>query len=187
MDLAELFDLYARRCEERERRLREFLLTDRPGFMVVQHPYGEVFGECNSIEAIYRNNIAYLEDFLRLDWTDDLPYLEPWIGTGVYANAFGCEYHFRDGIAPHVRYRYHKIEELRSIDYPDYRQSPIMKMVLDCIDCFRERTRDRLPIALTDTQSPLDTATLVRMQPSSLSPVTLSLRSWLGSFSKSPT
>ena len=161
MDLAELFDLYVRRCEQREPRLREFLTTDRPGFMVVQHPYGDVFGACNSIEDIYRNNIAYMEDSLRLDWTDDLPYLEPWIGTGVYANAFGCEYHFRDNIAPHVRYRYHKIEELRSIEYPDYRQSPIMKMVLDCIDCFRERTRDRLPIALTDTQSPFDTATLV--------------------------
>ena len=47
------------------------------------------------------------------------------------------------------------------VDYPDYRQSPIMKMVLDCIDCLRERTRGRLPIALTDTQSPFDTATLV--------------------------
>ena len=36
-----------------------------------------------------------------------------------------------------------------------------MSMVLDCIDCFRERTHDGLPIALTDTQSPFDTATLV--------------------------
>jgi hypothetical protein len=161
MELAELLDLYARRREQREHRLRGFLLTDQPSFMVVQHPYGDVFGACNSVEAIYRNNIAYLEDFLRLDWTDDLPYLEPWIGTGVYANAFGCEYHFRDGIAPHVRYRYQKIEELRSLEYPDYRQCPIMKMVLDCIDCFRERTGDRLPIAITDTQSPFDTATLV--------------------------
>jgi hypothetical protein len=161
MELAELLDLYAQRREQREHRIREFLLTDRPGFMVVQHPYGSFFGACNSIEAIYRDNLVYMEDSLRLDWSDDLPYLEPWIGTGVYANAFGCEYHFRDDMAPHVRYRCHKIEELRSIEYPDWRQSPIMKMVLDSIDCFRERTQDRLPIALTDTQSPLDTATLV--------------------------
>ena len=87
--------------------------------------------------------------------------MEPWIGTGVFANAFGCEYHFRDDNAPHVRYRYHKIEEVRDIEYPDYRKSPIMSMVLDCIDCFRERTHDGLPIALTDTQSPFDTATLI--------------------------
>jgi hypothetical protein len=164
MDLSALLDLYARRREQREARLREFLMTDRPGFLVVQHPLEnllKVFGTCNSVEEVYRNNIAYVEEKLQVDGTDDLPYLEPWIGTGVYANAFGCEYHFRDDNAPHVRYRYHKIEELRDLEYPDYRKSPIMSMVLDCIDCFRERTRDGLPIALTDTQSPFDTATLV--------------------------
>jgi hypothetical protein len=121
----------------------------------------KVFGPCNSIEEIYRNNLAYIEEKLQLDWTDDLPFLEPWIGTGVFANAFGCEYHFRDDNAPHVRYKYHKIEEVRDIDYPDYRKSKIMSMVLDCIDCFRQRTHDGLPIALTDTQSPFDTATLI--------------------------
>jgi hypothetical protein len=164
MDLPEILDLYARRRAEREARLRAFYDSDRPGFLVVQHPLAEllkVFGACNTVEDIYRNNIAYVEEKLKLDWTDDLPFLEPWIGTGVFANAFGCEYHFRDDNAPHVRYRYHKIDELRDIDYPDWRQSPIMSMVLDCIDCFRQRTRDGLPIALTDTQSPFDTATLV--------------------------
>ena len=129
MDLSERLDLYARRREQRESRLREFLMTDRPGFLVVQHPLEnllKVFGPCNSVEEIYRNNIAYVDEKLQLDWTDDLPFLEPWIGTGVYANAFGCEYHFRDDNAPHVRYRYHKIEELRDVEYPDYRKSPIM-------------------------------------------------------------
>lgn len=164
MDLSERLDLYARRREQREPRLREFLTSDRPGFLVIQHPPEnllKVFGACRSVEEIYRNNIAYVDDKLQLDWTDDLPFLEPWIGTGVFANAFGCEYHFRDDNAPHVRYRYHKIEEVRDIERPDYRRSPIMSLVLDCIDCFRERTQDGLPIALTDTQSPFDTATLV--------------------------
>jgi hypothetical protein len=164
MDLSAILDLYRRRREQREARLRDFYASGRPGFLVVQHPLDKllkVFGACNSIEDIYRNNLDYVADKLALDWTDDLPFLEPWIGTGVYANAFGCEYHFRDEIAPHVRYRYHKIEEVRDLEYPDYRQSPIMSMVLDCIDCYREQTRDGLPIALTDTQSPLDTATLI--------------------------
>ena len=87
---------------------------------MVQHPLEnllKVFGPCNSIEEIYQNNIAYVDDKLQLDWTDDLPFLEPWIGTGVFANAFGCQYHFRDDNAPHVRYRYHKIEELRDVEY----------------------------------------------------------------------
>jgi hypothetical protein len=164
MEMSERIDLYERQRERREPRLREFLTTAKPGFLVMQHPLEsllKVFGACNSIEEIYRNNIAYFDDKLALEWTDDLPFLEPWIGTGVFANAFGCEYHFRDDNAPHVRYRYHKIEELAGVDYPDYRTSPIMQMVLDTIDCFRERTGDGLPISLTDTQSPFDTATLI--------------------------
>lgn len=164
MELSRILDLYARRREQRESRLREFFLTERPGFLVIQHPLDgllKVFGPSNSVEEIYQNNIAYVDEKLQFDWTDDLPFLEPWIGTGVFANAFGCEYHFRDDNAPHVRYRYHNIEEVRDIEYPDYRKSPIMSMVLDCIDCFRERTHDGLPISLTDTQSAFDTATLI--------------------------
>ena len=93
----------------------------------------------------------------RLDRRPALP--EPWIGTGVYANAFRLQYHFRDGIAPHVRYGARRSKASFG-GLPDYRQ------------CYHEdgtrlhrlfpgATRDRLPIALTDTQSPFDTATLV--------------------------
>jgi hypothetical protein len=38
MDLSERLDLYAWRRQQRESRLREFLMTDRPGFLVIQHP-----------------------------------------------------------------------------------------------------------------------------------------------------
>ena len=157
----ELIDRYHQRREQRERRLRDFLDGDRVGFLIVQHPPGKVWDTCNSVEEVYRNNIQYLWDALQVDWTDDLPFLEPWVGTGVYANAFGCEYVFRDDNAPHVHYRYHRIEETAEIEYPDYRKSPIMTMVLDCIDRLKDGTHGRVPIALTDTQSPFDTATLI--------------------------
>ena len=94
-------------------------------------------------------------------WSDELPHLQAWFGTGVYANAFGCEYLWREGEAPDSHVRYHHIEEVRGLPRPDWRGSPVMRMVLDCIDVLKERTRGRIPIALTDTQSPFDTATLV--------------------------
>lgn len=89
------------------------------------------------------NNLEYAWALLSLDWTDDLPYLEPWVGTGIYANAFGCEYLFREFEAPHVQYLCHSVEALSRIEYPDYRQSPIMRMVLDCIDALKDRTLKR--------------------------------------------
>ena len=36
-----------------------------------------------------------------------------------------------------------------------------MRMVIDCINNFKEKTQGKLPIVYTDTQSPFDTATLV--------------------------
>ena len=161
VDVAEVIDRYDERREERGGRLLRFYTEDRPDFLILQHPAGTVWQRCNTVEEVYESNLRYCRDALEVDHTDDLPFLEPWVGTGVYANAFGCEYVFRDGDSPHVRYRYHAIDEVADVEYPDYRKSPIMDMVLDSIDCFKERTRQRLPIALTDTQSPFDTATLV--------------------------
>jgi len=161
MDILQVIDRYEQRREERGRRLGRFLRNEEQGFLIVQHPVGKVWGTCNSVEEVYVNNIEYVWAALQVDWTDDLPYLTPWVGTGVYANAFGCRYVFRSDNAPHVHYLHRHIEEIRGIEYPDYRESPIMTMVLDCIDCFNEQTHGRLPIALTDTQSAFDTATLI--------------------------
>ncbi len=161
VDVFKLIDRHEERRQQRQQQLSRFLEENRTGFLIVQHPPGNIWTACNSVDEVCRNNIEYFRDCLQVDWTDDLPYLTPWVGTGVYANAFGCEYVWRDDNAPHVHYRYHRIEEVCGIEYPDYRKSPIMTMVLDCIDCLKERTHGKLPIALTDTQSAFDTATLI--------------------------
>ena len=83
------------------------------------------------------------------------------MGTGVYANAFGCEYVWRPGASPAVHYRYHSLEEVAELPEPRIEDSPIMLRVLATIERFREMTGDRLPIAPTDTQSANDSATLI--------------------------
>jgi hypothetical protein len=160
MDLEQLGDLYAQRREQREPGLRRFWAGETR-FLVVQRPSYHLWGECNSVEAVYRNNLRHLESWLSIPWSDELPHLQPWFGTGVYANAFGCEYLWRDGEAPDTHLRYHTIEEVRHITPPEPQRSPVMRMVLECIDMLLERTRGKFPIALTDTQSPFDTSTLV--------------------------
>lgn len=90
-----------------------------------------------------------------------MPYLQPWIGTGVYANAFGCEYVWREGEAPACHYRYHRMEELDGIEQRRWQDSPIMRMVMEAIERLKEAMEGRIPIALMDTQSPFDTATLI--------------------------
>ena len=160
MDIERLSDLYLKRREERLEKLRRFWSGEEK-ILIVQRPAYHLWGRCNSVEEVFQNNIRHMESWLSMDWSDELPHLQPWFGTGVYANAFGCGYLWREGDAPDSRVRYHSIEEVRGLRIPDWRKSPVMSMVLECIDVLKERTRGRFPIALTDTQSPCDTATLV--------------------------
>ncbi|HSV92812.1 MAG TPA: uroporphyrinogen decarboxylase family protein [Desulfobacterales bacterium] len=158
-DLEQLTDLWNRRLAERERGILDFY-AGRRRWMVIQRPAYHIYGECNSVPDIVTNNLRQMQAWLACPWTDELPHLEPWIGTGVYANAFGCPYLWRQGEAPDVRSRYRSIEEVRGIAKPDWRSSPVMGMVLEAIDALLEATRGRLPISSTDPQSPYDSATL---------------------------
>jgi hypothetical protein len=160
MDLEQLSDLYLRRREERLAGV-ERLWRGEKRFLIIQRPAYHLWAECNSVQGVYGNNMRHMESWLSMPWSDELPHMQAWFGTGVYANAFGCEYLWRDGEAPDSHVRYHGIEEVRGLAMPDWRTSPVMGMVLECIDVLKERTRGRFPIALTDTQSPFDTATLV--------------------------
>jgi hypothetical protein len=160
MVMEKLTELYRQRREERIGRLERFWAGEER-FLVIQRPSYHLWGECNSVEAVYGNNMRHLEAWLSMRWSDELPHMQAWFGTGVYANAFGCEFLWREGAAPDTHVRYHAIEEVRGLPKPDWRGCPVMKMVLDCIDLLKERTGGAIPIALTDTQSPFDTATLV--------------------------
>ena len=160
MDIERLCDLYDQRREERLEKLEQFWSGAR-NYLIVQRPDYHLWGECNSVEGVWLNNLLHMESWLSMDWSDELPHMQPWFGTGVYANAFGCEYLWRSGEAPDTRVRYQTIDEVQDLSMPDWQKSPVMKMVLDCIDLLVERTGGRFPVALTDTQSPCDTATLV--------------------------
>jgi hypothetical protein len=160
MDIERLTDLWEKRRGERERKLLDFYAGKR-GWIILQRPVYHMYGECNSIPDIVANNLRQLEAWLTMPWTDEMPHLEPWIGVGVYANAYGCEYLWRTGEAPDVRTRFKSIEEVRGIGKPDWRKSPIMHMVLDAIDALKEASKGRFPISATDPQSPFDTSTLV--------------------------
>ena len=161
MDIEAVVATYRRRVDERQQRLREFMDGKRP-FLVIQRPAcGPVWTDCSTPEKIAVNNLAALAAWAELEWTDELPYLEPWAGVGIYAAAFGCEYFWRENESPATHYRYHKMSEVRDVAYPDWRKNPIMTLVLDSIDRMNELSGGRLPITLTDTQSPFDTATLI--------------------------
>ncbi len=93
--------------------------------------------------------------------SDFVPFLEPWFGVGVFANAFGAEYVWVEGESAQTRYIVFDEEQAARLPKPSIEASPVMKLVLDAIDYFVEETHGMIPIACTDTQSPLDTISLL--------------------------
>ncbi|MFP4384235.1 MAG: uroporphyrinogen decarboxylase family protein [Spirochaetia bacterium] len=161
-ETGKIIDRYKQRLSERREKLVSFFSPDGDRrLLVVPRVANQLYTACNNIDEVIRNNIDYCDRHLAIDLCDDLPYLEPWMGVGVYASAFGSEYKWDTGGAPDTLYRYRSIEDIRNIETPDWRSSPIMRTVVESIDRMTELTGGEIPIALTDTQSAQDTATLI--------------------------
>ena len=161
MDIVKSIELYQEKSSLRRAKLEDFERGERPFLVIQRPPFGNLWANCNTVKYVVENNLNTIEQHLNFDYTDELPYMEPWLGVGIYANAFGCEYLWRDAEAPATHYKYHTLDEVKGISYPDWKKSPVMQMVIDVIDALNEKTGGKLPIALTDTQSPFDTATLI--------------------------
>ena len=87
----------------------------------------------------------------------DVPnFLEPWYGIGTIASAFGEEYYWPERIAPVMKPWFQSVEDLLRYDYQHVSETSIGKHTLEMIDYFMEMTKCRIPVSLTDTQSPLN-------------------------------
>lgn len=87
----------------------------------------------------------------------DVPnFLEPWYGIGTIASAFGIDYIWHEGQAPAMKPPFMTIDEVLAYDVCEVAQTAIGRHTLEMIDYFVEQTQGRLPISLTDTQSPLN-------------------------------
>ena len=94
-----------------------------------------------------------------MDYSMDIPnFLEPWYGIGTVASCFGVEYKWNKGQAPAVHSPFSTVKEALSFNPVPVEETAIGKKTLEMIEYFLEKTKGRLPISLTDTQSPLDIA-----------------------------
>ncbi|MDR3218260.1 MAG: hypothetical protein LBU22_04645 [Dysgonamonadaceae bacterium] len=92
----------------------------------------------------------------------DIPnFLEPWYGIGVWASAYGIEYVWNEKQAPASHYRFETLAEALHYEPQAIAQTNIGKHTLEMIDYFMNRTKGKLPLCLTDSQSPFNTSTLI--------------------------
>jgi uroporphyrinogen-III decarboxylase len=87
----------------------------------------------------------------------DVPnFLEPWYGIGTVASAFGGDYSWPEGNAPALKTRFSTIDDILAYEPLEVATTPIGRQTLEMIEYFMDQTKGRLPISLTDTQSPLN-------------------------------
>ncbi len=119
---------------------------------------GEVFSHlCRDMQSSLRLQLGGLQAGLEYE-NDCANFLEPWYGIGTIAGAFGAEYYWPEGQAPMVRPLFSCAREALSAPVRPVRDTPIGRHTLEMMRYFLDCTAGRLPISLTDTQSPFNTA-----------------------------
>lgn len=156
------YDNYLSKTEDIIARTEPFVTGKTKEYLpVFQWHLGDSFGaSCRNCEEMLEMQLEAIEQTLEAD-TDWIPYLEPWHGVGVFAEAFGCPFEWRPDDAPWTHPMVTNIDDLKSLKKPKLEDSKMLQYVLDTIRHFDKATDGQVFITATDTQSPLDTATLI--------------------------
>jgi hypothetical protein len=118
----------------------------------------EVFSYgCKDIKASLEWQLGGLEKSMK--YKADVPnFLTPWYGIGTVASAFGADYIWKENQSPAIRPKFSSVKDALDYTPQAVSQTRIGKHTLDMIDYFLDRTGGRVPMSLTDTQSPLNIA-----------------------------
>lgn len=139
-------------------RCRDFWQADSGVLVHRRMRIAEVFSHgCRDMKASLEWQLGGLKK--SMEFKADVPnFLTPWYGIGPVASAFGVDYIWKEGQAPAVRPPLKNVRE--ALDYPAVAvsESAIGCGAIEMIDYFLDKTGGRVPMSLTDTQSPLNIA-----------------------------
>ena len=93
--------------------------------------------------------------------TDYVPYLDPFEGVSVLAEAFGCLVEVPKNGDPMVRSPIIKdLRDVYSIKKPS-KENEVYKKIFNTLDYFQKETEFKIPVGATDPQGPLNVASLI--------------------------
>jgi len=148
--------------EEKDKNYTRFLKNDVWEIPIIQMASSSYWeGICRYKEKSFEAQLDFLTDTTKLKTDLVFSYLEPWLGVGIYAAAYGCKYIWHGNDSPQVLPIYQSLDDVRSIKHPSIESCDEMNAVLEMIKYFKEQTGGLLDISMTDTQSPNDTASLL--------------------------
>ncbi|MCL2664536.1 MAG: uroporphyrinogen decarboxylase family protein [Defluviitaleaceae bacterium] len=152
--------------EERAQRWRDFYDGKSKSVLLV-HYWGDDYPQRplpypNLMKERYEWSLAmFRRQTETVRWMDDdwIPFLEPFTGTEILAEAFGCPVHLPGNDMPFALPKIKSHKELKNIRVPKIESSPL-SAVIEMADKLRGAEPGAL-MRLPDIQSPFDIAALV--------------------------
>lgn len=137
-------------------RQKAFLVKDS-GILVYRRVRadGVFYDKCRNMEESLELQLGALQRSLEFQ-ADIANFLEPWYGIGYIAGCFGSSYEFPENQAPVIRPMFHTMEELLKADRKPISETDMGQHILEMTEYFMEKTRGRVPVSLTDVQSPIN-------------------------------
>jgi len=152
------FEAYADYEASLLERCRAFWKSDSGVLVWRRMRIAEVFSwGCKDMKASLEWQLGGLKK--SMEFKADVPnFLVPWYGIGTIASAFGADYIWKEKQAPAIRPMFGSVEDAINCSPVPVSQTNIGRHTLKMIDYFLEKTGGRVPMSLTDTQSPLNIA-----------------------------
>lgn len=150
------FEQYEAYATELNKRCLQFWESDSGVVVYRRMRVADCFSfGCRDMKSSLSNQLGALKKSMLFE--ADVPnFLEPWYGIGTVASAYDNDYIWEPGNAPAIKPKFRSIDEVLSYQPKDIAKTTIGKHTLEMIDYFMEQTKGKLPISLTDTQSPLN-------------------------------
>ncbi len=112
---------------------------------------------CRDMEYSLGLQLAALGESMKYK-SDIANFLEPWYGIGTIAGAFGAEYIWHENQAPATKAPFASLNEALTFEYSPVEKTVIGRHILNMVEYFMDKTKGKIPISLTDVQSPLNNA-----------------------------
>ena len=118
----------------------------------------EVFSYgCRDMKNSLELQLAALSESMNYK-SDIANFLEPWYGIGTVASAFGIDYVWHERQAPAIMAPFTSIQESLNFKDVPIEKTQIGMHTLEMIEYFLDKTKGKVPMSLTDVQSPLNIA-----------------------------
>ncbi|MBN1187787.1 MAG: hypothetical protein JXB49_36275 [Bacteroidales bacterium] len=150
------FDAYVDYTNQLNKKCAEFWKADSGVLVYRRMRVAECFSfGCRDMQRSLENQLGALEKSML--FKADVPnFLEPWYGIGTISSAYGGDYVWPEGNAPAMQSHFTSLDEVLAYTPQEVSLTAVGRHTLSMIDYFMEQTQGRIPVSLTDTQSPLN-------------------------------